>query len=255
MHKPRIIVIEGGDGAGKSTAKRWIIEHLLATQPTITAPTFDATEFEQTHPHRSATANDFSSHPAQFILTIDEPSYADTGAVIRQKVFEGPINQEELAHLYARDRHNIYDRLVTPYIEGGGRWVVQSRGLLSSLTYQATTIAKEKHRSLIEVRNELLRIPGNSLELGYASFMDILVLCTSVEIGRKRLVSNRPSRDQFENDSELQRRVQAGLVNDLLQDPFREKGARFHMLNASNDPPVVHQKILDALTKLIEDAH
>ncbi len=249
MSKYRLIVIEGGDGVGKTNAVEAVIEtirHLSGTRLTV----FDATKFEQAH-KRAPTIDDlFHEKVFPSILLIAEPTYAGIGANIRSKLRDGSsIDQHELAYLYALNRDELYTHLVIPYLHNRGLWVVQSRGLLSSLTYQAPAIAQESGRALAEVRDALLRLPGNSLELLYAP-NDLFILQAPVGIAQKRLqkrLQNRNDLDAFDQNTALQEQVRDAMMNPVLLSPFFERHTRVHMIDVSNTSVFVRECIANTL--------
>ena len=100
----RFIVLEGGDGAGKSTQRELLVEWLHA----------EGVEVVQTH----------------------EPGATTLGAALRALLLDGDaIDARAEALLMAADRAQHVAEVVRPALERGA-WVVSDRHAASSLVYQ-----------------------------------------------------------------------------------------------------------------------
>lgn len=116
MARGRFIVIEGIDGAGKTTQARALVSWLRA-----------------------------GGVPAIFTR---EPSDGPVGRLIREVLRGGlPMDARTLALLFAADRLDHVAREVEPRL-GKGEWVVSDRYVLSSLVYQKLDAPAEWVRAL-----------------------------------------------------------------------------------------------------------
>lgn len=224
----RIIDVEGADGVGKSTALE-ALAALLCEEVGSSHP-FDVTVFEKAF-NRLPTLEEI--HPAR-VLIVAEPTYsAPTGTAIRGK--EGllrsgrPYTVMEEAELYAADRARLYTDLVLRFLAADPRnWVLKSRGLASSLAYQAPRL--EGRTSMAHAIDTLLELPGNRLELAHPP-RDLIIFDLDPAKAQKRLEGR--DRDRFEKDLALQQRVRAMYLTPELHAVFMKAGTTVRIIDAS----------------------
>lgn len=243
-----IIDIEGGDGNGKSTAL-----HAVRTffEARLQLSSFDAIEFEKREGRRPQLLD--IAHlgmVASKILITGEPTYVATGAKIRAALiepppeFNDPVHQ---AHLYAQDRREHLLELVIQYLSNGGPRIIRSRGLLSSLAYQAPRIALQEDLSLEAAVERVMVLDGNALSILYAPEL-CLVLDLPSEEANRRMESGRTSGlDHFERDRQLQQELRQLYHDPVIQAPFRENGTQFAAIDTSGSKEATREQIFQVL--------
>ncbi len=244
MPVERIIVIEGGDGAGKSTViariARFLCDRLGADEP------FDVTVFEQAY-CRLPTLEEIS--PAR-VLIASEPTHSPpTGTAIRGKdglLHSGrPYTVMDEARLYAEDRARLYRELLLHFLAANANhWIIMSRGLASSLAYQAPRL--QGCESLAHAIDTILALEGNQLELNHAP-RDLIILDLDPLVAQERL-AGREGPDRFEGDLVLQQRVRGMYLARELHKPFEDQGTSVHVIDAAQTP----EGIVKAIIRILE---
>jgi dTMP kinase len=105
MENGKYIVIEGGDGTGKSTQAEILVERIKQTG-------------------RNATL-------------VEEPGSTDIGYEIRKIVKDGSLKRDPLTNLmlFTAGRIELWKQIIKPSVEAGD-WVVSARNWFSTLAYQ-----------------------------------------------------------------------------------------------------------------------
>jgi thymidylate kinase len=243
MPVERIIVIEGGDGAGKSTVinliARFFCDRLGTEEP------FDVTIFEQAY-GRLPTLEEIS--PAR-VLIASEPTHSPpTGTAIRGEdglLRSGrPYTVMDEARLYAEDRARLYKELLLRFLEANeSYWIIMSRGLASSLAYQAPRLMNGEN--IAQAIDTILALEGNRLELSHAPH-DLIILDLDPLVARQRL-AGREGQDRFERDLALQQRVRGMYLAPELHKPFQDRGTSIHIINADQAPEEIASAIIRRL--------
>ncbi len=242
MGVERIIDIEGGDGVGKSTViervARFLCGRLGTEQP------FDVTVFEQGS-GRLPTLDEIS--PAKVLIAAEPTHSPPTGTAIRAP--DGLLRSGrrysvmEEAQLYALDRARLYQMLILPFLAADdNHWVLKSRGLASSLAYQASRL--EGCESVAHAIGTVLALEGNQVELTHAP-RDLIILDLDPEVAQSRMAAR--TRDRFEADAALQKRVRGMYLTPDLHKPFQDQGASVHIINAAQTPEEIAQAIIRRL--------
>lgn len=227
----RLIAIDAIDGAGKNEMADALIlnleerglricklDQLAGRAKTAVFPRGDNTYYD----HFDA-------------LCVSQPTYGGIGLAIREEIMrEGSgYDARATAEAFALDRHVLYQRTVLPFLRGKpGRLVLQVRGLMSSLTYQTLQAEDEGNPLSIE---ELLRIPGNQLELSRPPDLALLLIC-SPSTARQRL-SHRASKvdgDKFAHPH-FQARLSERYRSREIRDVFERLGTRIVEIDAERD--------------------
>lgn len=202
------IHIDGIDGAGKSTllqaARHWAEEQQLKI--------FDCVAWSRQE-KRLPLLEEVGD--ADVLLTA-EPTHAGIGSVIREEIIRAgsPYSARFTAHAFALDRGVQYTRLVLPFLQARpGRWVIQDRGILSSLAYQPLQSQQEKESTLSLSIDELIYMEGNRLAI--QSPPDIFIfLDIDPDLAQERL-SGRT--DKQDND-----RYSTNSFQTLLAERYRD---------------------------------
>lgn len=254
------ILLEGADGVGKSTALVAII-HSLGKQrfgEMFDAKThvFDAVAFEQEYA-RVPTLQDLLARCEALggqmpILVIGEPGYAAPRHLVREALARKPgsadaRDQVMMSRLFAEDRKTLYTQLVLPAISADPSIViVQGRGLLSSLVYQAASIAKASGGSLDHAIQAILALEGNALELAHPP-SDIVIMTAPPAVAADRMRRRDDGPDAFEGDVRLQELVHAGYEDARFLAPFTSQGATCHRIDANVSPQDVAAAVRHAM--------
>ena len=149
------VVLEGGDGSGKSTQVGALVDRLLG-------------------------------HAGEVVATF-EPGATPTGAAIRAILLEGsaPVDPATEALLMAADRAQHVRQVITPALARGA-WVVSDRFLPSSLAYQGVA------RGLgVETVEGLNRLAVDGLEPDVVVVIDV----DDDVAAARRSNAGRPGRD------------------------------------------------------------
>ncbi|NOJ91976.1 dTMP kinase [Corallococcus coralloides] len=105
------VVLEGGDGSGKTTLARLIGDELHAR--------------------------------GSRVLNTEEPSGGPVGMLVRRMLTERPLSPEVMALLYAADRAHHTETVIRPAL-ARGEVVLCTRYVLSSLAYQGPHVGLER---------------------------------------------------------------------------------------------------------------
>ncbi len=243
-----IVEIEGGDGNGKSTAlqavRAFLEEHLEVSS-------FDVIAFEQREGRWPTTTEiDPLDTMAAQVLLVGEPTYVGVGKTIREALKHSPKEFHDpwvQAQSYARDREELVTRVILPYLSRGGKQIVRSRGLLSSLAYQAPRIAVQDQTSLAEAVRRVMTLPGNRLSIQYAPRLCLLLDLPPDEASRRMSASRGGVLDHFERDRALQQNLRQLYHHPAIQEPFREQGTTFVTIDTSGTKLETTARIRTAL--------
>lgn len=219
------IQIDGIDGSGKSTllaaARSWAEEQGLKI--------FDAVEWSK----REKTLPSLEDAGDADVLLTAEPTHAAIGWAIRNEIIRNstPYDAAFAAHAFALDRGVQYRRLVLPFLAAKpGRWVIQDRGLLTSLAYQPLQYETEKRGDPVTVE-WLLTLPGNKIALERAP--DVFVfLDIDPKIALARLAGRADKRDdvRFEQ-TDFQRVAAERFRNAQVTAPLVDRGTRLFIVD------------------------
>ncbi|MDQ5919437.1 MAG: dihydrofolate reductase [Patescibacteria group bacterium] len=256
------VLLEGADGVGKSTALGAIIQSLGEQRfgEVFEAKThvFDAVAFEQEHA-RIPTLQDLLARREALggrmpILVIGEPGYAAPRHSVREALASKPgsadaRDQVVMSRLFAEDRKVLYTELVLPAIAADPSIViVQGRGLLSSLVYQAASIAKASGGSLDHAIEEILALEGNALELAHPP-SDIVIMTAPPAVAADRMRRRDDAPDAFEGDARLQELVHTGYDDARFLAPFTSQGTTCHRVDANVSPQDVAAAVRQAMER------
>lgn len=256
------VLLEGADGVGKSTALGAIIQTLgertFGASFVPQAHVFNAVAFEQEHGRMPALQDLLAKREAlggqMPILAIGEPGYAPPRHLVRAALARLPRSadardQIAMSRLFAEDRKTLYAELVLPAIDADPSIViVQGRGLLSSLVYQAASIAKATGRSIEEAIREILALEGNALELAHPP-SDIVIMTAPPAVAADRMRRRDDAPDAFEGDARLQELVHTGYEDARFLAPFTSQGTTCHRVDANVSPQDVAAAVRQAMER------
>lgn len=238
----KIIVIDAIDGAGKSTAikgiARWLEERGIA-------PAFDLIAFQEAE-NRLPEIKELGDAK---LLIAAEPTHSWIGRAIREELIAKHENRaysgRAAAEAFALDRLILYRRVIIPFLEKRpDGFVIQDRGLISSLAYQPLqdpTLAID----------ELMMLEGNRLELEYAPDL-MLLLTLDVATAQSRLAGRIEKRDASAFEAEdFQKRLAGRYTLPEVRRPFIEQGTRIAEIDASKNEQVTLEQIIPHLSDLL----
>lgn len=256
------VLLEGADGVGKSTALGAIIQSLgerrFGAKFEPETAVFDAVAFEQEH-GRIPTLQDLLAKRTALggqmpILVIGEPGYAPPRHLVREALARKPgsadaRDQVMMSRLFAEDRKTLYAELVLPAISADPSiMIVQGRGLLSSLVYQAASMAKASGGSLDHAIEEILALEGNTLELAHPP-SDIVIMTAPPAVAADRMRKRDDVPDAFEGDARLQELVHTGYDDERFLAPFIRQGTQRHRVDANVSPQDVAAAVRQAIQR------
>ncbi len=216
MTPGKLVAIEGGDGAGKTTQVRRVADFLRGVAPN------------------------------REVVATREPSDGAIGRLIRATLTEREVapglgvvapDPVTFALLYAADRADHLTRVVLPALARGAL-VLTDRYIASSIAYQGAALAAHAgggRRMMDWVAALNANFPPADL---------LVVLDVRPEVARARLAARGGALDVLERQAELARR-RADFYADLGAGPF---GAAVGHVNGEGDLAEVTEAIVDVLT-------
>lgn len=236
------IVIDAIDGAGKSTAIRAMRTHLETKGLRV----FDAVEYMQRE--RTLPAHDLPELMQADVLISAEPTHAWIGSTIREEIISVKHGRSYDAftagQAFSLDRQVLFSRVILPFLEARpGRFVIQDRGLISSLAYQPLQDARV-------TIPWLLSLQGNILELSRPPEL-LLLLRLAPEEAMRRLAGRSDKQDGhvYEIPS-FQEQLALRYRNEDVLKPYRDAGTRIEEIDASVSPENVGSACVSALSSL-----
>ena len=190
-----LIVLEGLDGAGKSTQLALLAEHAAAEG--------HATEF---------------LHFPRF----DTPLYGEMLARFLRGDFGERVDPYTIAHLFAGDRAAAAPMIKEWLAEG--KWVFLDRYVYSNVAYQCAKVDDADARAalkkwILQLEYDIYAIPRPDISI----FLDVPFRFTASRLSGERSGSDRDylqgGRDIHEGSLELQRRVREVYLAAALEDP------------------------------------
>lgn len=238
------IQIDGIDGAGKSTlfqtAREWFGDRILSI--------FDVTEFCRTE-QRLPTFDEIGDADVLFTA---EPTHAWIGQAIRDEIIrtDAPYDSRITAESYALDRAVQLNRIVKPFLQARqGRWVIQDRGLISSIAYQPLQ-SEQAHESELVTIPWLLSINGNAIAYDYSPDHFIL-LDLDADIARSRLDTRGDKQDNARFETlEFQRALSKRYQSSEVTAPFEAKGTLVHRIDGWMPKEDVAKKMKELLNTI-----
>lgn len=229
------IVLDAIDGAGKSTAIKAIATHLESKQLKL----FDLVDFQKQH-HRLPELHELQEAD---VLISAEPTYSFVGMAIRDELLRTGKNHSGkiTAEAFSLDRYILFSRIILPFLrEKPNRWVIQDRGVITSLAYQTI------QDPTITI-DWLMSLTGNQLELSRAPNKLFLLQITPAE-AMQRLAHRTEKQDQaaFEQSS-FQEEVALQYKNPHVLKPYLDAGTHIIEIDANQTPDKVAEQLIKHL--------
>lgn len=234
-----LIVLDAIDGAGKSTAMNAVVEHLKRQGKKI----FNLVEWTKQH-HTFPEVTEPELAEADVLISA-EPTYTWVGAAVREELMRQHDNRVNDGFItsegYSLDRYILFKRIILPFLQGKpDRWVIQDRGVITTLVYQPIQDA----RVTLEW---LTSLSGNKLEL--ANPPDKIVLLRIMpEQAMERLAKRTDKQDNdIYSSPSFQERVAAGYRDENILSLFRNVGTTVVEVDASKTPDEVGKSVIQAI--------
>jgi len=213
---PQFIMFEGIDGSGKRTLAYAFANELASRGLGI---------FNLVHWCTKEKRIPLVEEVPEEILMTTEPTWAWIGIAIRQELIRKGQEHDafSIAHGYALDRMILYKRLVIPALLSG-KFVIQERGVPSSLVYQPL----QKNPMSIE---EVGAIPGNKIAIENAPG-HLVIAKLSAKTAMARL-GGRTGKDDnaiFEKEDFLARAARE-YESDWFKNMWTERGTQLHYID------------------------
>lgn len=239
----RLIILDAIDGAGKSTATRAMADAFTRRSLRI----FDLVAFMKEH-GTLPEYDDPGIREADVLLSA-EPTYCWVGTAIREELIRAHPNRTydgfAAAYGFALDRQILFSRVILPFLQSRpNRWVIQDRGVISSLAYQPL----QDDRITLEW---LLTLPGNKLELSRAPDL-LMLLRLSPEEAMRRLSDRDANIDpQVYENYQFQAKLAARYRDPQVLAPYKDAGTRIAEIDASRTQAEVSQDVVRELETLL----
>ena len=234
---PKIIVIDAIDGAGKDTLANRILDKLAQGGRRV----FDVISYQKEH-GQLPVLDHADVRKAEFLL-VCEPTYVkhrEASYRLRDHLVPGSTTtQRELVRMYAEDRSALYQRLVIPFLESGGT-IIQVRGLSSSLAYQP---AVDPSITL----DEVLREPGNQLELKYAPKVLLLLSLPENEAAKRRAARGEKDDPSMFDAGNIQDACRTNYHSPELRRIFTDRGTKIIDIDATGSQYETLERAFTAL--------
>lgn len=208
----KFIMVDGIDGSGKGT----IVEELCRLARKDGLQVFDLVAYEKRY-HTLPQPEEVRGYD---VIRSSEPTHSLVGLAIRNEIVRDNGRDyagSAVTQAYALDRFLLYKRVIIPALRRG-TWVIQERGVTTSLCYQP--IQQEP----VQLR-KILSLEGNRLALRWRP--DVVLLTTvdpQEAIRRLRSRSGKQDRAIFERFTFL-RKAQRRFISRWFRLLFARRGS------------------------------
>ncbi len=239
MNQGKLIIVDAIDGAGKSTVINSVAEWLKGQGLTV----FDLQAYQKEH-HALPEGETIDAD----VLISAEPTYSWVGAAIRHEIIKSHSGRSyhgrATAEAFALDRQVLFTRVILPFLSAKpNRWVIQDRGVITSLAYQPL----QDERVTMDW---LLSLEGNRAELSRPPDLLLLLRLTPDE-AMQRLASrtHKIDGDIYENPT-FQERLALRYRDPSVLAPYTSAGTKIIEIDASQSPENVSRSACAAIETL-----
>lgn len=237
--KGTFIIIDGIDGSGKST----ILDNWVLWLQKRGLKVFDLRQWCKKH----KTLPSFADLKDAEIIVSCEPTYAWVGQAIREEIVRDGYDYSgiSIASAFALDREILYRRIIIPAIKAG-RFILQERGISTSIAYQPIQPKK------VSLKN-ILSLEGNRLALRCAP--DALIIANlppKRALGRLKKRFDKQDDSIFENLT-FEINAQKRFLSVWFRRIFEKKGSRIVYLNTQLSQKKVQRQANTMLEKIIKN--
>ncbi len=241
-HPGTLVIVDAIDGAGKYTAIKAMADHLAAKGLKI----FNLSEYTKRE-HRLPSVDEPGIVDADVLIS-SEPTFCWIGAAIREEIIKAQVGRSyharAAAEAFALDRQVLFTRIILPFLQARpNRYVLQERGVISSLAYQPL------QDETVTV-DWLLSLEGNRAELSRPPDLLFLLRLTSEE-AMKRLGGRLDKVDgHIYEEQSFQERLIARYRDPEVLKPYQEAGTRIVDVDANQSPEAVGRAVCAALAEM-----
>ncbi|MBI2664889.1 hypothetical protein HYX10_06140 [Candidatus Woesearchaeota archaeon] len=218
--KSKFVIVDGLDGSGKGT----IVDGLVEWAERKALKVLDVRSYCREN-NNFPSADEIS---AADVVVSCEPSYCYVGKAIREELVRSSDAQYSawtLAQAFSLDREMLYRRVIIPAVKAG-KFVVQERGVASSLVYQPV----QEHIQI----SELMKLPGNKLAIQNAPSL-LLIARVSAETVVKRLGLRQKNDNSIFDNIAFQRKLEDRYASEWLRQLFEQHGSKVEYID-TNEP-------------------
>lgn len=239
-------MVDAIDGAGKSTAISAITEYLSGKGLKV----FDLVAYTKQE-KKLPDINDPLIADSDVLLSA-EPTFCWTGLAIREEIAkeypEPRYDGFTAAQAFALDRLVLFKRVIIPYLQAKpNRWVIQDRGVISSLVYQPV----QDERVTLDY---LLSLEGNRFELTRPPDL-LLLLRLHPTIAMQRIAGREEKKDgHIYETASFQERTAGRYQDPTVLAPYINAGTHIKEIDASKTPEEVMRATvaeIESLNKII----
>jgi thymidylate kinase len=234
-----LIMLDGIDGSGKSTILDAWKKEISAQGNGI----FDLKNYWQ----ETGRYPELSEMRAYDFIFSCEPTYAGMGKIIREELVsaQNDYPPEAIAHGFSLDRLILYKKIIIPLLRRG-KFIIQDRGVSSSLAYQSL----QSDNLTLEI---LASLPGNALAL--ENRPDYLVLAElTAEEAMERLGARSGKQDNaiFERLDFL-KRLEGQYRDEKFRNLFIDRGAKITELPTNVNIDTMKEQAVILLRRLLQN--
>lgn len=233
-----LVMVDGIDGSGKQT----IVQAMACELQRRGQSVFNIGEWSKAR----GCLPEPSEFAAAHVIIGVEPSYAWTGAAIRQEMIRADraYHPRDIAAAFAQDRLVLYRRCYLPAL-AAGKTIIAERGLSSSLVYQPAmdpTISIE----------ELLSLTGNALAMDHApNHLIIAILEPKTALARLAQRNEKKDESIFEREPFL-RQLDERYRSAWFRELFMNRGTIIHEINTAGSFEEVEKTTLSVLSQIFD---
>jgi thymidylate kinase len=232
--KGNLILIDGLDGSGKSTA----MQTIRAIQEAKGKKVLDLREYAKEF-LRIPEYRDVSNYD---VYLSSEPTYCKFGRAIKEELINAKDSMRysgiSISQAFALDREMLYRKFIIPAIDDG-KMVVQEHGVTTTMIYQPVQI----HIPL----TYLMELPGNKLAMRYCPN---LIIIMNIEPENAAMRLNTKQEDIIFKELSFQRNIAYRYKSDWFKDMFMRQGSRILYLDVN--PPKTQEQIAMELKQIFE---
>lgn len=234
------IMLDGIDGSGKSTVMEAWKKYLLNEGNAI----FDLRDYWK----KKGTYPNYAELKSYDFIFSCEPSYAEVGKTIREELIKNGTfyPAEAVAEAYSLDRLILYHKIIIPALSEG-KFIIQDRGISSSLAYQPLMDKKLTAKSLS-------LLPGNALALKYRP--DYLILLSiEAEVAALRLQKRTGKQDNviFEKLA-FQKKLADVFASKSYSKLFQKIGTKTFYLPTAEVADIMEKEAIQLLKSLLQNS-
>ncbi len=241
-HPGTLVIVDAVDGAGKYTAIKAMADDLATKGLKI----FNLSEYTQRE-HRLPSMNEPGIAEADILIS-SEPTFCWIGAAIREEIIKNHVGRSYPARLaaeaFALDRYVLFTRVIMPFLDAKpNRYVLQERGVISSLAYQPL-------QDPTVTIDWLLSLTGNQVELSRPPNLMLLLRLTSEEAMRRLTGRSDKIDGHIYEEPSFQEQLIARYRDQAVLQPYQAAGTQIVEIDANQSAESVGRDVCAALAQV-----